>query len=144
VEVLAPVEAQPADVALDRLDVGMLLRDRVGVVEAQMAAAPVVLRDPEVEQDGLGVADVEEAVGLGREACDDRVVTPLAQVLLDDRADEVRALACLPGGCRRGAAGGRGRRSGRSRNVSQGRWGRRETRGLRRPGGRGPKSTGWR
>ena len=39
VEVLAPVEAEPADVRLDRVDVLLLFLDRVGVVEAQVAAA---------------------------------------------------------------------------------------------------------
>ena len=39
VEVLAPVEAQPAHVRLDGVDVLLLLLDRVGVVEAQVAAA---------------------------------------------------------------------------------------------------------
>ena len=39
VEVLAPVEAEPAHVALDRVDVFLLLLGRIGVVETQMAAA---------------------------------------------------------------------------------------------------------
>ncbi len=40
----------------------------VGVVEAQVAAAAELLGDAEVEADGLGVADVEVAVGLGGKA----------------------------------------------------------------------------
>ncbi len=68
---LAPVEAEPAHVLLDRLDVLELLLDRVGVVEAQVAAAAELGGDPEVEADRLGVADVEIAVGLGRKAGDD-------------------------------------------------------------------------
>ena len=71
VEVLAPVEAQPADVRLDRVDELEFLLDRVGVVEAQVAATAELARDAEVEADRLGVADVEVAVGLGREARDD-------------------------------------------------------------------------
>jgi hypothetical protein len=76
VEVLAPVEAQPAHVGLDGVDVLLLLLDRVGVVEAQVAAAAELLGDAEVEADRLGVPDVEVAVGLGREARDDGLVRP--------------------------------------------------------------------
>ena len=65
VEVFAPVEAEPGDVGLDRLDVLQLLLHRVGVVEAQVAAAAELLRRAEVEADRLGVADVQVAVGLG-------------------------------------------------------------------------------
>jgi hypothetical protein len=39
IEVLAPIEAEPADVALDRVDIFLLLLGRVRVVEAQIAAA---------------------------------------------------------------------------------------------------------
>ena len=44
VEVLAPVEAEPAHVGLDGVDVLLLLLDRVGVVEAQVAAAAELAR----------------------------------------------------------------------------------------------------
>ena len=66
-EPVVPGEAEPADVGLDRLDVLDVLVDRVRVVEAQVAGAAEVLRDAEVEADRLGVADVQVAVGLGRE-----------------------------------------------------------------------------
>ena len=94
VEVLAPVEAQPADVRLDDVDVLLLLLDRVGVVEAQVAAAAELGRDAEVEADRLGVPDVEVAVGLGREPGDDRGVPAVPQVGGHDVADEV---AFVPG-----------------------------------------------
>ena len=89
VEMLAPVEAEPADVFLDRVDVLLLFLDRVGVVEAQVAAAAELLGDPEVERDRLGVADVEVAVRLGREAGHDLRDPALAHVGGDDLADEV-------------------------------------------------------
>ena len=41
---------------------------RVGVVEAQVAQAAELLGDAEVQADRLGVADVQIAVRLGREA----------------------------------------------------------------------------
>jgi len=53
------------DVALDRVDVFLLLLGRVGVVEAQMAAAAVFLRQAEIEADRFGVADMQIAFGSG-------------------------------------------------------------------------------
>ncbi len=72
VEVVAerrlPVEAEPAHVLLDAVDVFLLFLFRIGVVEAQVAHAAVVARQAEVQADALGVAHVQVAVGLGREA----------------------------------------------------------------------------
>src|SRR3546814_4904743 len=45
--------------------------------------------DAEVQADRLGVADVQVAVGLGREAGADGGMLPVGQVLADDLADEV-------------------------------------------------------
>ena len=92
VQVLAPVEAQPADVGLDRVDVLLLLLDRVGVVEPEVAVAAELLRDAEVERDRLRMADVEVAVGLGREPRDDRPDAAGAHVGGHDVADEVGPL----------------------------------------------------
>ena len=44
IEMLAPIEAEPAHVALDGVDVFLLFLGRIGVVEAQMAAAAELLR----------------------------------------------------------------------------------------------------
>ena len=92
VEVLAPVEAEPAHVGLDGVDVLLLLLGRVRVVEAEVAAAAELLGDAEVEADGLGVADVEVAVGLGREAGDRRRDPAGRDVGGDDLADEIAPL----------------------------------------------------
>src|SRR5439155_21077225 len=89
VGVLDPVEAEPADVFLDRVDVLLLFLQRVGIVEAQVAAAAGLLRDAEVEADRLRVPDVQVAVGLGREAGHDRLVLPGAKVRGDEGPDEV-------------------------------------------------------
>ena len=64
VQVLAPVEPQPADVGLDGVDVLLLFLDGVRVVEAQVAAAAELPGDAEVEADRLRVADVEVTVRL--------------------------------------------------------------------------------
>src|SRR5712671_3347457 len=65
-EVASPIEAEPAHVALDRVDVFLFLLHWIGVVEAQMAAPAKLLRHTEIEADRLGMADMEIAVGLGR------------------------------------------------------------------------------
>jgi hypothetical protein len=64
-QVVAPVIAQPADVFLDGVDIFLLFLDRIGVVEAQVAAAAEFLGDAEVQPDRLGVADMQVAVRLG-------------------------------------------------------------------------------
>ncbi len=63
-----PVEAEPADVFLDGVDVLLLFFFGIGVVEAQVGFAAELVGETEVEADGLGVADVEVAVGLGWES----------------------------------------------------------------------------
>jgi hypothetical protein len=92
VEVLAPVEPEPANVRLDGVDVLLLLLDRVRVVEPQVAAAARLGRDPEVQADRLRMADVQVAVGLGREARHRHRVPPGRQVVADGVADEVGTL----------------------------------------------------
>jgi len=55
----------------DRVDVFLFFLFRVGVVEAQVAAAAVIARQAEVQADRFGVAEVQVAVGLRRETCAD-------------------------------------------------------------------------
>ena len=101
----APVEPEPAHIGLDGVGVLLLLFSRVGVVEAQVAAAAELAGDPEIEADRLGVADVQVAVRLRRETGDHGLATALAKVYGDDLANEVAAL-------------GRGWRLGVHRGVS--------------------------
>jgi hypothetical protein len=105
VEVLGPVEAQPADVALDGVDVLLLLLDRVRVVEPEVAVAAEIAGDAEVQGDRLGMADVQVAVRLGWETRDDRRMAPGAHIRGHNLADEVGAFgrwfgAALRGRCR--------------------------------------------
>ena len=136
---LAPVEAHPAHVGLDRLDVLVLLLDRVGVVEAQVAAPAELGGDAEVEADRLCMADVQVAVGLGREACNEGLGAPGGQVRADDLADEVaaRPLGCYSGiglahGCSRSGPGLGGK------TPKAGRPGTRALSSTSRPGCHGP------
>ena len=68
VQPVFPVESQPPDVPLDPLDVVHVLRLRIRVVEPEVAQPAVLRRHPEIQADGLGVADVEIAVRLRGEA----------------------------------------------------------------------------
>ena len=65
---MLPVEADPAHGVEDAVDELLVFLDRVGVVEAHVAAPAEVARQPEVQADALGVADVQVAVGLRRKA----------------------------------------------------------------------------
>src|SRR5262245_34600176 len=89
IEVSSPVETEPAHIALDSVDILLLLFGRVGVVEAQMATTAEFLRHAEIETDRLGVADVEVSVGLRRKARHDAGVAIGCEIRLDDVADEV-------------------------------------------------------
>ena len=86
----APVEAQPADVLLDGVHVLDVFLRGIGVVEAEVARAAEFGGDAEVQADRLGMADVQVAVRLGREAGGHTaMMLPVLDIRRDDRADEV-------------------------------------------------------
>ena len=89
VVVLVPLEAQPADVFLDGVDVFDLFLGRIRVVHAEVAAALELEGEAEVQADGLRVADVQVAVGFRGEAGGDGRVLTRGQVGVDDLLDEV-------------------------------------------------------
>ncbi len=143
VQVRAPVKAQPFDRGDYRVDVFQLFLLRVGVVEAQVARAAVVEREPEVEADGLGVPDVEIAVRLrGKTRADPRrirrgafmrsrrarLAAPRAggvlsarQIGVDRGADEVRCGRRLRSVLFRTGGGGLGHEIARNRYSSRAR-----------------------
>ncbi len=84
-----PLEAQPLDVGLDRIDVLLVFLGGVGVVKAQVALAAELLGQAEVQADRLGVTDMQVTVGLRREARDDLGVLAGFQISLNDRAQEI-------------------------------------------------------
>ena len=65
---LIPLEAEPADILLDGVDILRILLGGVGVVEAEVAGTAVPLGHAKVDGQRLGVADVQVAVRLRREA----------------------------------------------------------------------------
>ena len=100
----SPVEAEPANVALDGVDIFLLLLGRICVIEAQMTAAAEFLRHAEVQADRLGVTDVQVSVGLRREACHHTRVAVRGEVSGDDIANEVAPRLCHRGWSFRHAA----------------------------------------
>ena len=63
-----PVEAEPTDAVHDAVNILLILLDGIGVVKAHVAGAAVVTGKAEVQTDALGMADVQIAVRLRREA----------------------------------------------------------------------------
>ncbi len=104
-----PLESQPAHVFFDRLDVLDILFRRVRIVEAQVARAPELEGDAEVETNRLGVPDMQIAVRFRRESRDHARDDARLQLVRDHRTDEVLAVCAalerpgdLGGGIRHG------------------------------------------
>ena len=91
IDPIAPVESEPTHVGLDGVDELDVLLVRIGVVEAQIAGAPERPRKTEVQDDRLGVPDMQITVRLRREARDDARVLAGSQIGLDDLADKIGA-----------------------------------------------------
>jgi hypothetical protein len=89
IEMGSPVEAEPAHITLDGVDVLLFLFRRIGVIEAQVTAATELLRNAEIEVDRLGVANMQIAVGLRRKAGHHGGVALRGEIRLDDIADEI-------------------------------------------------------
>ncbi len=94
---LAPIEAEPAHVGLDGVDIFLLLLGRIGVVKTQIAVPAEFLGDAEIQTDRLGVADMQIAVRLGWKARDDAFVPARSEIGAHDVADKI--LARLAGCC---------------------------------------------
>src|SRR3981081_992350 len=67
----------------------MIIAERFGEAEPQMAAPGNVLRDAEIERDRLGVADVQIAVRLRRKSGHDPAMLFGVEIGLDDVANEI-------------------------------------------------------
>src|SRR5829696_2897560 len=92
----SPIEAEPAHVALDRVDIGLLLLNRIGVVETQMATATEFLGDPEVEADRLSVTDMQIPVRLRRKPGYDLRMPPRRKIRRDDVANKIVSAVAVP------------------------------------------------
>ena len=88
-EIVAPVEAEPAHVALDGVDIFLQLFGRIGVVVTQVAVATEFLGNAEIQADRLGVADMQISVRLGRKPGDDTLDPAGREIGAHDVADEI-------------------------------------------------------
>src|SRR5205085_11978308 len=87
-----PAIDQPVDVRHDGLDVFGLFFRGIRVVHPDVAKAAELMRNAEIEADGLGMADVEITVRLRREPGLDPGVLSGLHVLDHDVADEIGRL----------------------------------------------------
>src|ERR1700744_5992781 len=85
----SPIEAEPAHVAFDGVDIFLRFLGWVGVVKAQAAMAAEFLRHAKVQTDRFSVADVQIAIGLRGEARDNRLYPACGQIGADYIADEI-------------------------------------------------------
>ena len=65
---VVPLEAQPKDVFLDRIDVLYVFFRRIGVVKPKIALTAILDRQPKIQADRLGMADMKISVRLGRKS----------------------------------------------------------------------------
>ncbi len=104
-EMFAPVETKPANRLLDRCDELHVLGLGVRVVHAQVALAAEFACNPEVQADRLGMANVQIAVWLRREARGDAAtVAPAALVFGHDGAQEILRFGWIDCVCALGCA----------------------------------------
>ncbi len=90
VKLLVPLEAEPADVVLERLDVLHVFAGRIRVVEAKIAAPAELVADAEVHADRFDVTDVRKPVRLGRKPCRDLASEAVGRDVFGDHvANEV-------------------------------------------------------
>lgn len=89
-KMIPPVEAEPSDRVAYRVYIFLLFFFRIGVVQAQVAYTAIIPCETEVEANAFRMADMQVAVGFGRETGFD-APPPFAApvVLFNDAADEV-------------------------------------------------------
>src|SRR5262249_45274462 len=79
------------------IDVLDLFLGGIGVVEAEVALAAILLSHAEIDADRLGVAHVQIAVRLRRKARLDAIVFAGPQIFLDELFDEVERTSGVVG-----------------------------------------------
>ena len=85
-----PLEAEPADIVLDRLDVLGLFGGRVRVIEAEVALPAEFFRQPKVQADRLRMPDVQVAIRLGRKTrLDPAPVFPRSHIIRHNLTDKI-------------------------------------------------------
>src|SRR5690606_29368713 len=91
VALAVPMKAQPPDVVLNALDVFRFLRYRVGVVKPEVRFSPIVGRQPKVQANALGVANMKISVRFRGKPRYDLFVFTLPQVTFYNLLKKVQA-----------------------------------------------------
>ena len=89
---VVPVNAEPANILLDRSGERLVLCLRIGIVHPEVTDAAILFSDPEIEVNSFGMADVQIPVRFGRKT---RVHSTTAavctQIVGHDLTDEITA-----------------------------------------------------
>ncbi|OPZ67518.1 MAG: hypothetical protein BWY82_02781 [Verrucomicrobia bacterium ADurb.Bin474] len=93
---ITPIEAQPADVFLDHLDIVHVLLGRIRVVHAQVAQTAIFPGHSEIEAYCLRVANVQIPVRLRWETGMDPVKPLFSKVTVNRLLDEMTGFFCRP------------------------------------------------
>jgi hypothetical protein len=88
-QAVSPIEAKPVDVFHDGVHEFHILLGGVRVVETQVAQAAIFFRCAEIDDERLGVPNVQIAVGFRREAGVDLLNAATGQIGLDHFLDEI-------------------------------------------------------
>ena len=87
-----PAEAQPLYIRLNGVNVLHVLLHRVSVIKAQVALAPILLGQPEVQADGLGMSHMQVAVRLRwKTSMDPLPIAAVLQIVIYFILDKIRS-----------------------------------------------------
>ena len=87
----SPVKTQPPEIFLDGIDIFLLFLFRVGVIQSEVAPPAVLVGQAKVDADSLDVSDMQIAIRLGWEPCDNGIVgnSPICEVVLYDTLQKI-------------------------------------------------------
>ena len=87
---VVPVETEPPDILDDRVHILHFFLGGIRIVEPEIAQPVIIAGEAKIQADGLGVTDMEIAVGLGRKpGVDPAVVLSIPYIFVDDLADKI-------------------------------------------------------
>ena len=92
---VVPLKAQPLNVLFDGVYILGVLFGGVGVVQTQIAHALVLFLYPKIDANGLGVANVQVAVGLRGKAGLYAAIYPVLQVFINKIVNKIRVFSDL-------------------------------------------------
>ena len=90
IALLLPLETHPAYIFLNRVHILDILLDRIGVVIAEIGLSAILGGESEIDAQALGVAEVQIAVGFGRETGQNRIHFSAFEVFFNDFLKEIQ------------------------------------------------------